>query len=200
MVIQPGPYPHQCHDADGEWRKWNQSGDWGLGWFSDKPASMEERGRFFPKQDAAWIWFVLLNRRKRCFLNKSDHQPAGHTWSPARQRASVIRKEILAEQAEPGFIDPDFLMKPISRKGWRCISSLKKLRDRASWMGLDAGNPLYRKRRQLRKLKAAYTEMASIISSRAGHVWKLITKRRWRHGQPQPWLWGWHITLTLLKR
>ncbi|MCZ5700915.1 hypothetical protein O5466_16160 [Escherichia coli] len=33
-------------------------------------------------------------------------------------------------------------------------------------MGLDAGNPYTGSDEQLRKLKAAYTEMASIISSR----------------------------------
>lgn len=78
----------------------------------------------------------------------------------------VIRKEILAEQAEPGFIDPDYFNETYFPKGMKVYQFTQKVSVAGlpEWAWTRA-TPFTGSDEQLQKLKAAYIEMAAIISS-----------------------------------
>ena len=79
----------------------------------------------------------------------------------------VVRKEILAEQAEPGFIDPNYFDETYFPKGMKVYQFTQKVTVEGlpEWSWTRA-TPFTGSDEQLQKLKAAYTEMAEIINSR----------------------------------
>ncbi|EJM1487996.1 hypothetical protein [Escherichia coli] len=139
-----------------------------LGWFSDKPASMEKRGRFFPKAGCS-LDLVRFIKQEETLLSsiKVTINQQGIPEARPDSVHPVIRKEILAEQAEPGFIDPDYFDETYFPKGMKVYQFTQKVTVTGlpEWAWTRA-TPYTGSDEQLRKLKAAYTEMASIISSR----------------------------------
>lgn len=85
---------------------------------SDKPASTEERGHFSQKAGCS-LDLVRFVKQEETILSsiKVTINQQGIPEAQPDSMHPVIRKEILAEQAEPGFIDQTILMKLISRKG-----------------------------------------------------------------------------------
>ncbi|EKK4597847.1 hypothetical protein NTK94_004617 [Escherichia coli] len=138
-----------------------------LGWFSDKPASTEERGRFFQKAGCS-LDLVRFIKQEETLLSsiKVTINQQGIPEARSDSVHPVIRKEILAEQADPGFIDPDYFDETYFPKGMKVYQFTQKVTVTGlpEWAWTRA-TPYTGSDEQLRKLKATYTEMATIINS-----------------------------------
>lgn len=138
-----------------------------LGWFSDKPASTEERARFLPKAGCS-LNLVRFTKQNETILSsiKVAIGPQGIPEAQPGSRYPVVRKEILAEQAEPGFIDPKYFDETYFPKGMKLYQFTQKvtMTGLPEWAWTRA-TPFTGSDEQLQKLKAAYTEMAGIINS-----------------------------------
>ncbi|MCZ5700914.1 hypothetical protein O5466_16155 [Escherichia coli] len=89
-----------------------------LGWFSDKPASMEERGRFFPKAGCS-LDLVRFIKQEETLLSsiKVTINQQGIPEALPDSVHPVIRKEIWLSRRSQDLLIQIILMKPISRKG-----------------------------------------------------------------------------------
>lgn len=138
-----------------------------LRWFSDKPASTEERGHFSQKAGCS-LDLVRFVKQEETILSsiKVTINQQGIPEAQPDSMHPVIRKEILAEQAEPGFIDPDYFNETYFPKGMKVYQFTQKVSVAGlpEWAWTRA-TPFTGSDEQLQKLKAAYIEMAAIISS-----------------------------------
>ncbi|PAN71479.1 hypothetical protein CIW68_15715 [Enterobacter cloacae] len=139
-----------------------------LGWFSDKPASTEERARFTPQAECSLdlVRFVKQDETILSSIKVSINQQGIPEAQPDNVHP-VVRKEILAEQAEPGFIDPDYFDETYFPKEMKIYQFTQKVTVEGlpEWRWTRA-TPFTGSDEQLQKLKAAYIEMAEIINSR----------------------------------
>ncbi|WBM68872.1 hypothetical protein OH773_11700 [Buttiauxella sp. WJP83] len=78
----------------------------------------------------------------------------------------ILRTEILAEQAVPGFIDPDYFDETYFPNGMKLYQFTQKITVTGlpEWAWTRA-TPFTGSNEQLQQLKAAYSEMAEIISA-----------------------------------
>lgn len=139
-----------------------------LGWFSDKPASAEERAQFTPQAECS-LDLVRFVKQDETILSsiKVSINPQGIPEAQPDNVHPVVRKEILAEQAEPGFIDPNYFDETYFPKGMKVYQFTQKVTVEGlpEWRWTRA-TPFTGSDEQLQKLKDAYTEMAEIINSR----------------------------------
>ncbi|EMV7408765.1 hypothetical protein [Enterobacter soli] len=139
-----------------------------LGWFSDKPASTEERARFTPQAECNLdlVHFVKQDETTLSSIKVSINQQGIPEAQPDNVHP-MVRKEIMAEQAEPGFIDPDYFDETYFPKGMKVYQFTQKVTVEGlpEWSWTRA-TPFTGSDEQLQKLKVAYTEMAEIINSR----------------------------------
>lgn len=138
-----------------------------LGWFYDKPASTEVRARFAPQAECSLDLVRSVNQDETTLSSiKVTINPQGVPEAQANTVHPVVRKEILAEQAEPGFIDPDYFDETYFPKGMKVYQFTQKVTvgGLPEW-GWTRATPFTGSDEQLQKLKAAYSEMAEIINS-----------------------------------
>ncbi len=138
-----------------------------LGWFSDKTISTEERERFLPNAGCS-LDLVRFTKQGNTTLSsiKVTISRQGIPEALPDSTHPVVRKEILAEQAEPGFIDPKYFDEAYFPKGMKLYRFTQKVTVTGlpEWVWSRA-TPFTGSDEQLQKLKAAYTEMAGIINS-----------------------------------
>jgi len=138
-----------------------------LGWFSDKPADAETRATFSPEAECSLD--VVHSVEKDEITLSSIKVTINDQGIPETQSDSqhpITRKEILAEQAAPGFIDPDYFDETYFPKGMKVFQFTQKITVTGlpDWIWTRA-TPFNGSDEQIQKLKAAYTEMAEIIRS-----------------------------------
>lgn len=138
-----------------------------LGWFSDKPASTEARARFAPQAECS-LDLVRSVKQDETTLS-SIKVTINRQGIPEAQPDAVhpvARKEILAEQAEPGFINPDYFDETFFPKGMKIYQFTQKVTvDGLPEWAWTRATPFTGSEEQIRKLKATYSEMAEIINS-----------------------------------
>ncbi|MFA9594968.1 hypothetical protein [Citrobacter telavivensis] len=137
-----------------------------LGWFSDKPLRSEVRARFSPQAGCS-LDLVRSMKQDETTLSsiKVTVNAQGIPEAHLDSVHPIMRKEILAEQAEPGFIDADYFDETYFPKGMKVYQFTQKVTVTGlpEWAWTRA-TPFTGSDEQLQKLKAAYTEMAGIIS------------------------------------
>ncbi|WBM72801.1 hypothetical protein OH773_11710 [Buttiauxella sp. WJP83] len=138
-----------------------------LGWFSDKHISAEERARFSPEAECSLdlVRTVKENGTTLSSINVTINAQ-GIPEAKADNLHPIVRKEILAEQAVPGFIDPKFFDETYFPNGMKLYQFTQKVTVSGlpEWAWTRA-TPFTGRDEQLQQLKAAYSEMAEIISA-----------------------------------
>ncbi|HCR9749823.1 TPA: hypothetical protein OPR08_002029 [Citrobacter koseri] len=139
-----------------------------LGWFSDKSLSPEERGHFDP-QSACSLELVRFNGQEKQTLSsiKVTISPQGLPEALPDNTRSITRTKVLAEQATPGHIDPDYFDKTYFPQGMELYRFTQKVMVSGipEWAWVKA-EPFTGSSEQIQKLRTAYSEMARIINSR----------------------------------
>lgn len=138
-----------------------------LGWFSDKHISAEERTRFSPQAECS-LDLVRTMKQEQTTLSsiKVTVNAQGIPEAQPNSVHPVVRKEILAEQAVPGFIDSDYFDETYFPNGMKLYQFTQKITVSGlpEWVWTRA-TPFTGSNEQLQQLKAAYNEMAEIINS-----------------------------------
>lgn len=138
-----------------------------LGWFSNKPVSTEERGKFSPHAGCS---LDLVRKVKENETTLSSIKVTINAQGIPEARPDnihpVFRNEIEAEQAEPGFINPNYFDETYFPKGMKLYQFTQKVTVSGlpEWSWTRA-TPFTGSNEQLQQLKAAYSEMAEIISA-----------------------------------
>ncbi|MGF6269278.1 hypothetical protein ABIE17_001762 [Lelliottia nimipressuralis] len=138
-----------------------------LGWFSDKPTSAEARAKFSPEAECSLDVVQSVEKDEMTLSSiKVTINDQGIPETQSDSQHPITRKEILAEQAAPGFIDPDYFDETYFPKGMKLFQFTQKITVTGlpDWVWTRA-TPFTGSDEQIQKLKAAYMELADIISS-----------------------------------
>ncbi|RXJ16474.1 hypothetical protein [Lelliottia nimipressuralis] len=138
-----------------------------LGWFSDKPASAEARAKFSPEAECSLDVVQSVEKDEMTLSSiKVTINDQGIPETQSDSQHPITRKEILAEQAAPGFIDPDYFDETYFPKGMKLFQFTQKITVTGlpDWVWTRA-TPFTGSDEQIQKLKAAYMELADIIRS-----------------------------------
>lgn len=138
-----------------------------LGWFSDKLISTEERARFSPQAECSLDLVRTVKQNETTLSSiKVTINERGIPEAQADSEHPIVQRETVAEQAIPGFIDPNYFDETYFPKGMKVYQFSQKITVKGlpEWVWTRA-TPFNGSDEQLQKLKAAYSEMAEIISS-----------------------------------
>jgi len=138
-----------------------------LGWFSDKPASAEARAKFSPEAECSLDVVQSVEKDEMTLSSiKVTINDQGIPETQSDSQHPITRKEILAEQAAPNFIDPDYFDETYFPKGMKLFQFTQKVTVTGlpDWVWTRA-TPFTGSDEQIQKLKAAYMELADIIRS-----------------------------------
>ncbi|WP_330986258.1 MULTISPECIES: hypothetical protein [Enterobacterales] len=159
-----------------------------LGWFSEKKLTIEERRKYDPKATCK-IDLVEFNGQNKKILSsmKVVVNKEGVPEVVQSNNHAIILRKIIAEQALPGHIDPDYFDAYYFPQGMELYKFSMKvhLTGIPKWSWVDA-EPFDNSTEQIQKLKSAYNEMATIINghdrarlksyySSALHIWSTTT-------------------------
>lgn len=138
-----------------------------LGWFSDKPLTTEEQAHFDPQSACSLELVRFSGQEKQSIASiKVTIGPQGIPEVHSDNKSTVIRTRITAEQVVPGYIDPNYFDENYFPQGMYVYRFTRKviMQGIPDWAWVNA-EPFTGSDEQIRKLKAAYSEMADIISS-----------------------------------